>query len=106
MSTIDINNIEIGTVVVSTADGEDFYEGKFDPEASRFEYRPDENSERPWRVQNPGFMALIFFGPGPHYFGHEGDLAERIKEGSVRLLTEDEAKIAAEYDAEQAEAAL
>lgn len=102
--SIDINNIEVGTVVVSTVDGEDFYEGKFDPEASRFVYVPEENSERPWRVQNPGFMALIFFGPGPHYFGHEGDIADRIEEGTVRTLTAEEAEIAAAHDAERAEA--
>lgn len=105
MST-NTNTIEAGTVYVSNSDGEDLVDGKFDPEAPRFVYVPEENAERPWRNVNPGILHHIFFGPGPFYFRHDGDLAERIEEGTVRILTEEEAAIVAAFDAEQAEAGL
>lgn len=96
------NTIETGTVYVSAMEGEGFEDGVFDPEALRFVYVPEENAERPWRNQNPGILHHIIFGPGPHYFRHEGDLADRIEEGTVRVLTAEEAEIAAAFDAEQA----
>ena len=93
------NTIEPGTVYVSTMEGEGFV-----PETPRFVYVPEENAKRPWRNQNPDPLHLQFFGPRLYYFQHEGDLAERIEEGSVRTLTAEEAEIAAAFDAEQAEA--
>ena len=94
-------NIEVGSVLISTVDGWDFEGGKFNPSAARYEYSPnDEIPEGPWRVMNPSLLVQMLFDTGNGVRAqHEGDIAGRIKDGTVRFLTEDEKKIAAAYDA-------
>lgn len=95
-------NIEAGTIYVScwvdVDHGVD--ESVFTPDIPRFIYEPEQDSERPWRIINPDPLFALFFGAGvAQRFRHEGDIEERLKEGTLRHMTEDEAAQAAVYDA-------
>lgn len=94
--------IEQGTVYVSCLE-EAGEVGEFDPSVPRFIYDPATDTEKPWAIVNPDpLLELLFGGMLPMRFRHEGDLGDRVKEGSVRLLTPEEVEIAAEYDAKKA----
>ena len=105
--SFDPNNIttaegfEVGDLYVVVDEIEEPDAEGFDLGASRFGYRPDYRTDRPWVLQNPDFFTQIFRGPGPHSFLHDGDINDRIERGELRKVTEAElVKVKAQVEAE------
>ena len=105
--SFDPNNIttaegfEVGDLYVVVDEIEEPDAEGFDLSASRFGYRPDYRTDRPWVLQNPDFFTQIFRGHGPHSFLHDGDINDRIERGELRKVTEAElVKVKAQVEAD------
>ena len=91
---VALDGFEIGDIYVEDGGltGEELVEsGRY-----RYGYYPTNRAQRPWVLQNPDFIVKLMQGTGPHAYGHEGDILDRIERGELRKLTDDEKVLVAE----------
>lgn len=60
--------------------------------APRFGYYPSYRADRPWVLQNPEPIMVLFQGSGPFTYLHEGDIKERIDKGELVKVSPEDAE--------------